>query len=216
MRIPHMRRSAACAAALIAFMGLGAGSALALSVPNAATSASALPGEQYGDVTQTGKGLGLVCLPGKAEYLVSYRGNLDMVPVVAAWNNLKDWGRDAFDLVVAFIPGSPDFSTVFNELKVSGDFQFTFTVDKNVVDVDMTKLVDHDAWDAAYKAANDGTDFPNQMVVDRSKTPTCDAATGKVTVFFKVADGLTAGEVDNTYNVQSLKALKIDSIQGRG
>lgn len=41
MRITHMRRSAARAAAgavaLIAFMGLGAGSALALSVPNATT-----------------------------------------------------------------------------------------------------------------------------------------------------------------------------------
>lgn len=97
---------------------------------------------------------------------------------------------------------------------MSGDFQFTFTVDKNVVDVDMTKLVDHDAWDAAYKAANAGTDFPNQMVVDRSKTSTYDAATGKVTVFFKLADGLTAGELDNTYNVQSLKALKIDSMKG--
>ena len=218
MRITHMRRSAACAAAgavaLTAFMGLGAGSALALSVQNATTSASALPGEQYGDVTQTGKGLGLVCVPGKAEYLVSYRGNLDMVPVVTAWNNLKDRGRDAFNNVGALIPDIPDFPTVFNELKVSGDFQFTFTVDKNVVDVDMTKLVDHDAWDAAYKAANDGTVFPNQMVVDRSKTPTHDAATGKVTVFFKLADGLTAGEMDNTYNAQSLKALNIDSMKG--
>lgn len=71
MRITSARRAtalgAAGAVALTAFMGLGAGSALALNVPNATTSASALPGEQYGDVTQTGKGLGLVCVPGKAE-----------------------------------------------------------------------------------------------------------------------------------------------------
>ena len=90
-------------------MCLGAGSALALSVPNATTSASALPGEQYGDVTDTGKGLGLVCVPGKAEYLVSYRGKLDMVPVVTAWNNLKDRGKNAFNNVGNLIPGVPTF-----------------------------------------------------------------------------------------------------------
>lgn len=208
MRISRMRRAVALGAVgALACMSVGAGAAFADTVvPNVTTDAVAL---EVGDTVQTERGLGLICVPGREKYSIGYRGTLKMAPVIAKWNELKEKGREK---VRALRPNWYAYDSTFAALRVSGTFEFSFKVDKNVVAVDSTKLVDIAAWKAAYEAANTESAFAQHMVIDEAKAPTYDASTGKVTVYFKLKDGLTAGELDEDY--KTLTTLTIDSLPG--
>lgn len=208
MRISRMRRAVALGAVgALACMSVGAGAAFAETViPNVTTDAVAL---EVGDTVQTERGLGLICVPGREKYLIGYRGTLKMAPVIAKWNELKEKGREK---ARELRPNWYGYDSTFAALSVSGTFEFSFKVDKNVVAVDSAKLADIAAWKTAYEAANTESAFAQHMVIDEAKAPTYDASTGKVTVFFKLKDGLTAGDLDTDY--KTLTTLTIDSLPG--
>lgn len=208
MRISRMRRAVALGAVgALACMSVGAGAAFADTVvPNVTTDAVAL---EVGDTVQTERGLGLICVPGREKYLIGYRGTLKMAPVIEKWNELKEKGREAAHRLR---PNWYAYDSTFAALSVSGTFEFSFKVDKNVVAVDSAKLADIAAWKTAYEAANTESAFAQHMVINEAKAPTYDASTGKVTVFFKLKDGLTAGDLDTDY--KTLTTLTIDSLPG--
>lgn len=149
----------------------------------------------------------LVCAPGKVSYKIAYRGELDMRPVVAKWNEKKEAGRGPGSVGAAVL--GTTYDELFNDLNVTGEnFKFEFTIDPTVVTVDEAKIVDVAAWKAAYEAEN--PEFSQHMVIDEAKAPTY--ANGKVTVFFKLKDGLKAGALDRTFNAPGFEKLTITSL----
>ncbi|MCD4549859.1 SHIRT domain-containing protein [Schaalia sp. lx-260] len=163
----------------------------------------------------------LVCVPAKDTYAIDYRGTLDMKSVIDAWNSKKEKGRQAFVTQIsgsgigAYLPrvfGTSDvnqsYNKIFSDLLVRGEFHISMKIDPAVVSVNQTVLVDTAAWDAAYRAANTDTQYPNHMVIDTAKPPTY-AEDGTLTIHFKLADGLHAEDLDNDY--KTLKTLAIDT-----
>lgn len=209
MRISSVTKAtSAIAAGILAFAALVPGTAMAIEhgTTHVDTGKTTIATLEVGDVHQVRGVLGLQCVVAKDKYLVSYRGTLPMDQVVAKWNELKQAGKD----MTALFGMANRFDGLFNALKLTGTFEFSFKVDPNAVDVDPAVLTDFNAWKTAYEAANAGTMFPQHMILDTTKPPTY--VDGKITVYYTLKQDLTAGELDTDY--QTLKELNIDSPAG--
>lgn len=153
----------------------------------------------------------LACVPGKAGYGIAYRGELDMAPVVAKWKELKEQGRAGAQRLR---PNWYGYDSVFNALVVSADFEISFKIDTSVVTTDVSVLQDLEAWKAAYAEANANSPFVSQMVINEApgKGAQFDPATGKVSIFFKLKDGLTAGELDTTFADPNFRTVALNTL----
>lgn len=214
------RMMTVCAAAVTAALSVGVVSVIPAHaetvVPNVTTKGLVLSetnGSEVTDLNDEGTSGTLVCVPGKQVYNIGYRGELDMAPVVAKWNELKEEGRKQ---VAALRPNWYAYDSTFNGLVVSANFTISFTIDTDVVDIDMARLADIEAWKQAYAEANAGNPFVEQMIIDESagKGAQWDADSKTVTIHFKLKDGLTAGELDATYKDPAFKNLAINTLSG--
>ncbi len=170
----------------------------------------------------------LVCKVGKESYDIDYRGTLNMAHVTSKWNEKKEAGRASLKanlgsyatMAAGLVDLDKLYDSVFARLKVSDihdgvhTFVISLTIDTSVVSVDMNKLTDKSLWTAAYEAANPGQSYVTSMIVDtdESRPVTYDATTGKITVPFRLRDGLTAGDLDRDY--ATLTDLKLDTPAG--
>ncbi|EEH64144.1 LPXTG-motif cell wall anchor domain protein [Gleimia coleocanis DSM 15436] len=149
----------------------------------------------------------------EATYNLNFSGHMDMTKVVAKWKEMKA------------IPDGYGQGARFNNLNVWAEahpespagtkFSMSFKIDHpELVTVNNAILTNHDAWTAAYKAANNNHSFTDSMIVDRTAVPTYDQATGVVVVPMTLVDGLKAEKLNTDFITNNLQALDVRTPEG--